>query len=169
MKTDRKISAFALSIIKKLPLRAYLCVLLVITAALGSITYSSYVTEFSGKDQARVAKFEITESGVYEGMITAQLSPGESDTATLVIHNKSEVAVEYTVTVTNVHGNLPLVFAVDGNGASEGEYTYSDVLAPGSTEKSYVLEIIWPLEENSYLFSGKVDSIKISVDVSQKG
>lgn len=168
---------------KQLSFRAALLLFCLLLATLGMAVglHARYTSSAAASDGARVAKFEITEEGLgaveqLDVLITADLVPGEIHPKTLTIQNKSEVAVEYTITVKNLTGNLPLQFKVAemGTTAAEGEYSCSARLEPNETEaNTYTLQIIWPTEtaeDQDYQdpkFVGMVDQVKVSISAVQ--
>jgi len=130
--------------------------------------FARYTTSASGSDSARVAKFEIQETGVSTISLNDPISPGEKVTRTLTVQNKSEVAVEYEVTVVNQSGNLPLKFYVDGSNATENPVKRT--LKPMAVEDvlhEYSLVIEWPDTLTSADLAGLVDHITVSVSATQ--
>lgn len=153
---------------KRPPLFVYLGYILVASVLATGVTLSGYVSSTMGNDQARVAKFEIVEPGYQEVLVTADLVPGEQKSQVLEVQNKSEVAVEYTIAVKNTTNNLPLTFTVDGVGETGGEFSYTAVLQPNDSMRSYTLQVIWPKEMSSPQYSGMVDLLKVTVSAVQK-
>ena len=124
--------------------------------------YARYVATSSGGDQARVAKFYITEDNTHfsEDMLIS-LAPGTIET-TITVVNQSETAVNYTITVKNKTNNIPLQFRI-GNQLTDTR-TYG--LAPHSGEDTYTLQIVWD-EEGALEHMGKVDIVTITLDAVQ--
>ncbi len=148
--------------------------------------YAKYTTSASGSDSARVAKFSITQKFLNEKneeitqAIEAKVTPGTTQSVKLEIANKSEVAVEYALTVTNVTGNLPLKFKltpVSGNNApavtsesyQNGVSKCSAVQKPGNHTDKYNLQIDWTSsgDDSDLAYIGMVDYITISVTATQ--
>ena len=165
---------------KQLSFRAALILFCALLATLGMAVglHARYTSGAAASDGARVAKFEITEDGLgaveqLDVLIDADLVPGEIHTKTLTIQNKSEVAVEYTITVKNMTGNLPLQFKVHemDTTPAEGEYSCSARLEPNETEvNTYTLQIIWPTDPATNCdtkFVGMVDQVKVSISAVQ--
>ena len=170
---------------RQLSFRAALLLFCMLLATLGMAVglHARYTTKAMASDGARVAKFEITETGLgstTEAVVTANLVPGQTTTKTLTIQNKSEVAVEYTITVKSMTNNLPLTFAVSeensttadvsemSKDAVSGEYSCSAQLAPNeTTPNTYTLEITWPADESSTQYVGMVDQVKVSISAIQ--
>lgn len=154
---------------RRLPLSAYLTYLLLASVLFTGVTFSGYVSTTMGNTQGRVAKFEIKEEGVYEKMIAVDIVPGEVKTHELSIQNKSEVAVEYTITIRNNTKNLPIEFEVVDMGQIAGEdFIYSETLRPNSVKKVFPLRISWPEDSYSAYYAGMVDTIIVSVSAVQK-
>ena len=130
--------------------------------------YAKYTSSATGSDTARVAKFDILAEGkVGEEMIGADLAPGEELNIQLKVQIKSEVAVEYTISVNNVTKNLPLTFKMGGT-VYEGGGEFTERLeANGADLMIYNLTVSWPEEHNSSEYAGLVDMIKVSVSASQ--
>ncbi len=142
--------------------------------------YARYTTSTINNDSARVAEFNITQEGTFFEAFEANIIPGETQGADLTITNKSEVAMEYTLTVTNVTGNLePLKFtlySVDGTitpvsseSHENGISKYGVTQIPGEHTDKYRLNIIWePSDKEKALESmGMVDYITVSVTATQ--
>lgn len=133
--------------------------------------FARYTTSASGSDSARVAKFEIVGGEVVSEKITASLVPGANISCPLTIQNKSEVAVEYEVTVINETNNLPLSFRVydeSAEGYLEGDGTsFSANLSANGDEKNYNLLIEWSKERNAPEYAGMVDQIQVTVSATQ--
>lgn len=141
--------------------------------------YARYITTDIDDNNARVAKFEITYKGtVFENNITADIKPDENENVTLIIENKSEVAVEYTLEVTNVTKNLPLKFKLEPKGSapefdlknepSEDIKTTKARQIAGNHTDEYILKIIWDKNNaNNIDFVGMVDHLTVSVTVTQ--
>jgi len=155
----------------KLPMFVYVAYFLVATLVFTGVTFSGYITVTAAEDTARVARFEISESGLQEHYITASIIPGESAVQELKIQNKSEVAVEYTIKVEKLTDNLPVAFRI-GETESEGNvFTYTQTLQPNETaENTYTLELIWPdtPEARDPAYSRQVDLLKVTVSAVQK-
>lgn len=143
--------------------------------------YAKYTTSTSNSDSARVAAFKITQSGTIFNEIKAEIMPGETQIAELTIENASEVAMEYTLKVTNVTGNItPLKFKLSPADAvtptvktesyEKGISINSACQMPGDHTDKYVLEIVWEpsdREEDDLALIGMVDYITVSVTAAQ--
>lgn len=142
--------------------------------------YARYTASMSGSDRARVAAFSITQAGTIFENIEATVTPGTTQSVTLTITNKSEVAMEYTLTVTNVTGNLtPLKFKLIPAGDTPLVTTesYKNGISingarqiPGEHVDQYTLNIVWDPsanEEDDLALIGMVDYITVSVTAAQ--
>ena len=150
--------------------------------------YARYSTQASGSDSARVARFDVQETGTLSSqIINAEVYPGFKETYTVGVKNNSEVAIEYVMNIKNKYNNLPLQFRMldskgneittDSSDVSSG-YTLSksqEIVAGDSAEHTYQLEISWPtgttseggnLQDPNY--AGKVDVIEITLKAVQK-
>lgn len=145
--------------------------------------YAKYSSEASGSDAARVAKFDVTESGRATQQIQAEVYPGFSRTYQVAVTNNSEVAITYVMNVENPYKNLPLQFRMldaDDNvittesAETSQEYALSEsaeIAASDHTEHTYKLEISWPVTEADKKdpdYAGKVDVIEITLKAVQK-
>lgn len=143
--------------------------------------YARYTASISGSDSARVAAFSLTQEGTVFQTIEADVTPGTTQNAELTITNKSEVAMEYTLTVTNVTGNItPLKFTLnpaDANTPPVTTESYENGISinsacqiPGNHTDNYTLNIVWELSENEaddLALIGMVDYITVSVSATQ--
>lgn len=160
-----------------------LCVTL-FSMCLVSNMYAKYTESIDNSDSARIAKFSITPGGEFFENLKAEAIPGETQNVTLIIENKSEVAVEYTLTVTNVTRNLPLKFTLtpdpaDGDAPPATLDSYEEDKGisissarqePGEHTDKYKLKIIWDKSKNSeddLALMGMVDYITVSVKATQ--
>ncbi len=161
---------------KNIPMRiaAVLLCLALFSTYLVTGLFARYTTSAQGSDHARVAKFSIQGSGELLQSIEASLFPGESKAVTLVIENNSEVAVEYTVAVTNVTNNLPLSFRMVKEESSPilvaNGTTFTAQQIPGDHIDKYTLYIDWEAENDENRdpdWMGKVDYITVTVTAAQ--
>ncbi len=143
--------------------------------------YARYTTRAGGSDGARVAAFRITQEGTIFQTVEANVTPGTTQSAELTITNGSETAMEYTLTVTNVTGNLtPLKFTLnraDENTSPVTTESYENGISinsacqiPGEHTDKYTLNIVWEPsdnEEDDLALIGMVDYITISVTAAQ--
>lgn len=131
--------------------------------------FARYTTSGESSDDARVAKFSITGEGELAKGITAEVAPGETKEVPLKIKNDSEVAVEYTVTVTSVTKNLPLSFRIGKTGTEPVNGTsFTDQLLPGSDADNFSLYIDWNRnDDNPDQYMGMVDYITVTVTATQ--
>lgn len=118
-----------------------------------------YSTTVSGSDSARVAKFELKETGSFSQDLYLEYQPGMNKTYTIVLENHSEVTVDCTVTVKRLSDNMPLTVTFD---------TVNVQLDPNDTTgKTYTLTLTWPSEDNDARYSYEVDAIRVTVDAVQ--
>lgn len=151
---------------------ALLCLTLVSTYFVSGL-FARYVTRGESTSSARVAKFSIEGSGILSQPIAINLAPGGSDEKKLFIQNNSEVAVEYTVTVTNMTNNLPLNLSMEKEGTPSAEQkndtTFTAQWLPGSYTDTYTLHIEWSDEkaDEDLALIGMVDHIVATVTAVQ--
>lgn len=141
-------------------------ILLVVVTSLTVVNLAAkYRSSTGSDDSARIAKFEITETGVSTFDIsTESFYPGYEVTKELQIHNKSEVAVDYTVTAST-SGVLPLEIEIDGDAGNP--LTFSRQLVPNGAMTVFDITVRWPEEYNDVEYSGKLDLLKLTVSVTQ--
>lgn len=118
--------------------------------------YARYVTTDHAQDEARVAKFDVKQSGTMTQSLHKTMRPGDSFTKEIEITNDGEAYVSCVVRVETT-GNLPLDY-------SWTEQTVS--LAPGDTE-TLSLTIEWSGTNHNYLYSQELDELSIVVDCTQ--
>ncbi len=146
------------------------CLTLVSTYFVSGL-FARYAASDESSDSARVAKFSIEGSGIISQPIEEEVIPGKTVTKELIIENNSEVAVEYTIEVTNVTKNLPLQFSmkkvVDASGEQEINIPFTEQKLPGSHTDSYTLHINWPGSADDITRTGMVDYITVKVTAIQ--
>ena len=139
--------------------------------------YARYTAQASGGDSARVAKFNVTESGEATSRIKTDIWPGETKTYSVDVTNKSEVAIDYTITAKNTYKNLPLKIQILNKDNQEVSSQDTEISATDHTAHTYKVEISWPkttTENNSITdpqspeYSGKTDVIEITLNAVQK-
>jgi hypothetical protein len=127
---------------------------------------AKYTSSADAVDVARVAKFSITETGFSEITVTSNdFRPGYTLIQPIEIDNKSEVAVEYTLTVELLTENLPISMSL--NEQSGKKIVINKKLQPNSGKENYNLNIVWPKELNNLEYSMMVDAIRLSLNAVQ--
>lgn len=146
---------------------AVLLALVLFSTALVSGRYARYTSSASGSDSAKVAKFLIEEEGGIFGseVFTCDLAPGETEKASITVKNKSEVAVNYTLSAATTYQLLPLQYTVTYDGQTNPA-PFTCALAPGQTA-ALTLNIIWPEDAVDAAYSGKVDTVELTLQAVQ--
>lgn len=153
-----------------LRLAAVLLSLVLLTSGIVSGRYARYVTSATGSDSARVAKFTLTQSILYEGtdlktsIPMPEIKPGETVTISLLVDHDTEVAVRNTIKLESTYSNLPLSFRVKEKGTEDtGSAPFAAVYGPGTFTVEYEAAITWNpgLDDTDYI--GMVDLITITV------
>ncbi|MDO4363224.1 MAG: hypothetical protein Q4C99_01730 [Clostridia bacterium] len=145
-----------------------LSLLLVFTLAsayLLSGVAAKYTSHSGGADNARVASFNVTQSGTATADIALDIKPGDTVQYEVAVTSNSEVALSYTIGVENKYNNLPLEFKMldeNNNEINSDTIMYSD-----SKTHNYKLQIAWPSNEDDVSYSGKVDLLVVTLDASQ--
>jgi len=135
-----------------------------------------YTTSATSSDTARVAKFLITEetkpgTSFHVGIDAVDIAPGAGaqKVAILAVTNKSEVAVEYTITVNKETENLPVKISFTDTSTREknDELSFTTQLPPGAEPKRYQLSLEWESNEDDWKYMGMVDYISITAQAVQ--
>lgn len=136
--------------------------------------FARYAVSAQLNEQARVAAFSIKGGETLTKAFTAGINPEGSTDVKLIIHNNSEVAVEYTIKAEKRTQNLPLEFYVakkEGGTPSEwrtDSVTVTDQQSPGSHDDEYDLKIKWEPKGDSDLdLIGMVDYFAVTVTAVQ--
>lgn len=136
--------------------------------------YAKYSTESSGSDHARVAKFNVTQTGTATQQIDVTVYPGFSQTYDVEVTNDSEVAIDYIMELNNKYGNLPLKMQMLDSNEKEISSKTVSVEAGDKTAHIYKLKVSWPKEGNENMdlqnpdYAGKTDIIEITLKAVQK-
>lgn len=142
-----------------------LCLTLISTHMTAGL-YARYTSTGSGEDSARVAKFDVTESGTLTETMVLSVIPGEKyHVGEVVVANNSEVAVAYTITVKKATDNLPIkLFFEEGN---KGEkITHTGTITPGNPGTTFTLFSDWT-ENKGTEYMGRVDKLEITLKAEQ--
>lgn len=157
-------------------LAAVLVILMAIAAVLMLNTYAKYIRMDDAQDNARVAKFEISDTGsMYTTSYALEVDPTQDaaiDDA-LTVTNNSEVDVRCYITVDST-ANLPLIFEwTDESGnvssAPANDAAYFDLDSNGDSSV-YDLKVTWDTttdEKKSFIYRRQVDSLSLTVKFVQ--
>ena len=133
--------------------------------------YAKFTTSAEGADDSLVAKFEITEDDLLIGEdLVFDFAPGTYINE-IKVTNSSEVAINYTINVTNETLNIPLQFALGEASSIEGAATTADTvtatysMGANSTE-IYALKVVWD-QADALDHIGMVDLVTIEVNAEQ--
>lgn len=143
-------------------------VLVMATSYMTSGLYARYVSSASGSDSARVARFDIQETGtLYTETFAVELDPstGALNPAALEIKNSSEVAVRCVFTYETT-GNLPLDIYWKNGTTKVEEF----VFGPNTTTaQRFDLCVEWSDEamDDTYLYHREIDSITVTITCVQ--
>lgn len=149
----------------------------IVSSYLTAGMFARFVSSDTASDSARVATFNVDKRGALTTSFAAEFVPGVPCYKEIIVQNKSEVAIEYTITILNKSNNMKLSFrfGTDENDlrpmteTSEG-YTYTTYFASSSKEQRYVLEITWiPSDDPAYdlAYMGAVDQIAVTLMATQ--
>lgn len=146
-----------------------LLVLVMASSYMTSGLYARYVSQATGSDSARVARFDVQETGtLYTETFAVAMDPTYDDVlnpASIIITNSSEVSVRCSFSVTTT-GNLPLdIYWHDGTNTVETV----DFAPNDTTGTTFDLYVAWGDEEgdNSYLYHREIDSITVTITCVQ--
>jgi hypothetical protein len=157
---------------------------LAVTAVLVTVVpkvSARYATSSSSNDSARVATFDVEIGGVQDFEQEFQITPSEDKEYTFQVTNNSEVAIDMNATFETM-GNLPLEYECYKDGkilnllsppeestttAENETYTFNDKMQI-SEKAEYTIMITWPEENNSYKYAGGVETVKLTIEASQR-
>lgn len=148
-----------------LRLAALLLCLTLLSAWAASGMYARYSTGITGSASARVAKFRISDT-LASGESTLSISgmaPGSTQSYSFQVTGDSEVAVKYTLKVTNETGNLPLTYTATYPGAND----YGTIAPNDKTPKDIQLTVYWPADKDSPEYAGKTDLLTVRLTAEQ--
>ena len=152
-------------------LAVLLCLILISFWMMSNI-YAKYSTQASGSDDARVAKFDITEAILNNGSeanetLSFDLAPGEEKIYTVQVTNKSEVAVEYSITAESQYNNLPLKTEMLDKNQKVIEKDY--LSANGKSPSTYYIKVSWPKgnDTQSENYMERTDLLTITLKAAQ--
>lgn len=157
-----------------LRLAAILLILVMFSTCIVTGRLAKYVTTASGGDSARVAKFELTESGVQKNAFYVPIKPGVVTVHTITVQNNSEVAMRYSVQMVNETNNIyGLKFNLTGKksgGILTGNFDadsniFTDDLAPDSDEVTVEIQTTWDNTDPQY--AEMVDYVNIVITAEQ--
>jgi len=144
-----------------------LLVLVLISTAMLSGMYARFSTTAGGSDAARVAKFDIHKEGDLSSELSLEYVPGMTDSYTLIVTNRSEVAVSSTFTVKRLTNNLPLTLELDGERFSDSKSVSMDLAPNDAGTVTYTLTVSWPESANDAAYSYELDAIRVHVHAEQ--
>lgn len=127
--------------------------------------YAKYTATALGSDEARVAKFDISEIGAYfsENLLIESV-PGSVE-RNLLVENNSEVAVACIVTIRNTTCNIPYKFSVNESEPVKDVCEVTCYLAPGTTD-NIVISADWAVD-GALKYMGMVDLVEITITTEQ--
>ncbi|MBU5481400.1 hypothetical protein [Blautia sp. MSJ-19] len=137
--------------------------------------YARYTTQASGEDSARVAKFNVTETGkLTQDIEDISIAPGGSTEYEVSVTNNSEVAISYSISAVNKYKNLPLEFQMykktDSDSDTKILVVEDQISATDRSEHTYTLKISWNTEDagqRSENYAGKTDAFVITLKAVQ--
>ena len=137
-----------------------LCLTL-LSVHLTSGMYARYSSTVTVTDSARVARFEVNETGTFSKELLLEYFPGSTNTYTVVLENHSEVAVKCNVNIQRLSNNIPVEVTVSGT-------TSNIQFAPNDTAgKTVSLTVSWPSGKNDAAYSYEVDAFRVTVTAEQ--
>jgi hypothetical protein len=133
---------------------------------------------------ARVAAFNITETGTLTDYLAMNIVPGYNEGGKIVLTNSSEVAVDCNITITKVTDNIGKLTATlyaspsdkevtkDSSNTNNNTWTYIDRLEPNQKNVEYQLILNWQAidinaEDTNLKDIGKVDYFTVTVKATQ--
>ncbi|MBQ7035663.1 MAG: hypothetical protein IJN34_08005 [Clostridia bacterium] len=129
--------------------------------------YAKYTAKGSGGDDARVARFNITEDrSNFSETLKIETTPGKVEEK-IIVTNSSEVAIAYTVTIKNRTQNIPYSFSVDNSAPSLDECSVTHYLEPNTSSAEIPIVAEWENNETATNYIGMVDLIDITIHAQQ--
>ncbi|MBE6642446.1 MAG: hypothetical protein E7615_02190 [Ruminococcaceae bacterium] len=127
--------------------------------------YARYTVSGSGYDDARVARFDVSDEGAFfSENLLIETVPGTFKRS-IHVTNNSEVTVAYTVTIKNTTQNIPYTFSINNSTPIKDECTVICYLPPNS-HRTVNLLANWDAE-GALEYMGMVDLIKLTVHAQQ--
>ncbi len=139
--------------------------------------YARYVSRAEQGDQARVAKFDITETGQeFQQAFAISLDPSENAVVkedAVILTNNSEVDVRCTFSTDSTE-NLPLAYSwaceeLDATVDAVNK-TVSFVIDSNATAKVFDLTVAWDLsqaEHSEFIYNRQVDGVVLKIRCEQ--
>ena len=166
METKRKADPLFITLV-------VLIFLILLSSTLVGGFYARYVSNSAQGDHARVAKFDIVESGQeFQQAFAISLDPQENTVlkdGAVVLTNNSEVDVRCTF-YTESTENLPLTYTWTGDGlvgtVDPETSAISFVLDSNGEAKTFDLAITWDLadpQNSEFIYNRQVDGIVLKI------
>jgi len=128
--------------------------------------YAKYITKTGSEDSARVAQFDVTEEcSLLSKDVVFEIRPGTSEYQ-IAVNNKSEVAIDYKVSIINTSKTMPLSFQIGDSAAEEDQVQVSQQMKANDSA-IYIVKILWDAE-GALEYMGMVDLIQIHVEAVQR-
>lgn len=124
--------------------------------------YARYVSQGSGADDARVAKFAVTTDVQTQAqeLVLTDIQPGYKQTITLQVENQSEVSVRYAFKVES-YENLPLEISFDSGGGT------GELLLGENQTATHTLTITWPEGKTDAEYVSEIDLVTVVLVCTQ--
>lgn len=141
-----------------------LTLLVLLSACLVSGRLARYISQASGADEARVAVLDASIDNPMSETFAIYLNPETTaQTVDVNVRNDSEVAVRFTVDIEET-SNIPLIFRAFGALETDSGTSFHYDSAPGSGETTLTLGIQWDSTQPSYIYSGGVEMLTVTVN-----
>lgn len=149
----------------------FLFAFVLITSFMLANIYAKYHTSNSASDDARVAAFDIVVNvkdgtdNVISETIDYDFTPGSSVKLNVGFNGTgNEVRVKYTIHFSS-YNNLPLTITYNSTDLFANDVV-GEIAPQGSAAINNII-IEWPASHNSYLYSGEIDLITVTITVEQ--
>lgn len=96
---------------------------------------------------------------------TLRMQPGQTQRIPVFVNYKSEVALEYTLTVNRPYRDLPVVFSLNSDGSAPAG-SFTGTIPAGETALFYVYAV-WPADKCSKDYIGRVDYVEFILNITQ--
>lgn len=148
---------------------ALLCLTLLSVYLLSNM-YAKYVSSDSGWDNARVARFYVSDNTNLNNTFVVEIDPHTPAMMEITVDSHSETALKYTFTFSE-QGNIPLKIEKTNTTNSPTKVDNNDriweIKRDSNFNQSETYTFKLSMSNDSYIYSGGVASVALAVNVQQ--
>ncbi len=170
----------------KLPIRMYVCLVLVALLLCSTTTFSKYVSSSTGEASAQISifasdvkSFDVPLDGYEPGTekrIAIEIMNYEMHGLDAVV---CEVSQRYTITAELLTGRLPIQIlwaegdATDADSVTTtsespiGEFRIKDYVGDGRASHTYTMIIKWDAADSDYKYADEIDVLRVTIAAEQ--